>query len=80
MIVVLQNSNTELCVCDISQAYNQSTTKLNQNFFIQPSPEINLESNSILNFLKQLYSVPEVGNHWLKTYHSYHTNRLAMAQ
>ena len=34
----------------------------------------------MLKVVKPLYGVPEAGNHWFKTYHSHHTNELAMKQ
>jgi hypothetical protein len=69
---------------DISQAYVQSTTNLNRQFYIRPPTELKaqlgLGNNSILKVLKPLYGVPEAGNHWFKTYHSHHIESLAMTQ
>jgi hypothetical protein len=30
--------------------------------------------------VKPLYGVPETGNYWFKTYHSYYINKLAIEQ
>ena len=52
---------------DISQAYVQSTTALNRDFYIKPPQELaqqlNLNQGSILRVVKPLYGVPEAGNH-----------------
>jgi hypothetical protein len=52
---------------DISQAYVQSLTLLNRDFYINPPPklanQLNLEPSSVLKVIKPLYGVPEAGNH-----------------
>jgi hypothetical protein len=52
---------------DISQAYVQSTTALNRDFYINPPQELaqqlNLKKGTILKVVKPLYSVPEARNH-----------------
>jgi hypothetical protein len=69
---------------DISQAYVQSTTLLNRDFYIRPPHELlqqlGLQKDSILKVVKPLYGVPEAGNHWFKTYHSHHIKKLSMDQ
>ena len=65
---------------DITQAYVQSLTTLNRDFFIHPPPELNLQPGSILRVLKPLYGIPEAGNHWFNTYHQYHTDDLRLTQ
>jgi hypothetical protein len=69
---------------DISQAYVQSTTNLNREFYVRPpqelKSELGLDEDSVLKVLKPLYGVPEAGNHWFKTYHSHHINQLHMDQ
>jgi hypothetical protein len=69
---------------DISQAYVQSTTNLNREFYIRPprelQNELGLGEDSVLKVLKPLYGVPEAGNHWFKTYHSHHVQQLHMDQ
>ena len=72
----------ELYLRDISQAYVQSTTTLNRDFYIKPPQELahefGLPGDSILKVIKPLYGVPEAGNHWFKTYHLHHTEKLQM--
>ena len=52
---------------DISQAYVQSTTLFNRDFYINPPRELvrelNLKESSVLKVLRPLYGVPESGNH-----------------
>ena len=74
----------ELYLRDISQAYVQSTTTLNRDFYIKPPQELanefGLWKDSILKVIKPLYSIPEAGNHWFKTYHLHYTEKLQMTQ
>jgi len=70
---------------DISQAYVQSTTKLNRPFYVRPPEELSNilginSQNAVLKVVKPLYGVPEAGNHWFKTYHTHHINQLNMEQ
>ncbi len=80
----MEIKNTHLYLRDISQAYVQSTTLLNRDFYIRPPPELiqrlGLNGDLILRVVKPLYGVPEAGNHWFKTYHSHHINQLSMEQ
>ena len=73
---------TGLYLRDISQAYVQSTTLLNRNFYVKPPRELarqlDLKDDSVLKVVKPLYSVLEAGNHWFKTYYSYYVNELSM--
>ena len=39
-----------------------------------------LHQDSVLRVAKPLYGVPEAGNHWFRTYHTYHTEQLRMEQ
>ena len=39
-----------------------------------------LELDTILRVVKPLYSIPEVGNHWFKTYYTYYTKELSIEQ
>ena len=84
MAAILRDENTGLYLRDISQAYVQSVTKLNRDFFIIPPAELttclNVPRSSILKVVKPLYGVPEAGNHWFKTYHSHHLVELEMNQ
>jgi hypothetical protein len=75
---------TQLYLRDISQAYVQSATKLNRDFYIvapeELTSQLGLAKGSVVKVIKPLYGVPEAGNHWFKTYHSHHTNELYMKQ
>ena len=65
---------------DITQAYTQSKTQLNRDFYVRPPAELKLTGGSILRVIKPLYGVPEAGNHWYNTYHSHHIKQLRMNQ
>jgi hypothetical protein len=74
----------KLYLRDISQAYVQSTTNLNREFYVRPprelQNELGLGEDAVLQVLKPLYGVPEAGNHWFKTYHAHHIEQLHMEQ
>jgi hypothetical protein len=76
--------NTKLYLRDISQAYVQSTTSLNREFYVRPPKEIidqlGIDRTAILKVVKPLYGVPEAGNHWFRTYHSHHIDHLHTKQ
>jgi hypothetical protein len=59
--------NTGLYLQDILQAYIQSTTMLNRDFYVSPPRELakrlNLTDDSVLKVIKPLYDVLEAGNH-----------------
>ena len=80
----MTKETTGLYLRDISQAYVQSTTLLNRDFYVNPPLELakslNLSDDSVLKVVKPLYGVPEAGNHWFKTYHSHHLKELSMEQ
>jgi len=69
---------------DISQAYVQSTTKLNRDFYIRAPLELSIalgvSEGTILKVVRPLYGIPEAGNHWFKTYHNHHIKELNMNQ
>jgi hypothetical protein len=65
---------------DITQAYTQSTTTLNRDFYITPPKGITQWEGFYLKVVKPLYGVPEAGNHWFGTYHKHHIDKLHMAQ
>ena len=48
---------------DITQAYTQSTTKLNQDFYVRPPQGVPQWSGIYLKVIKLLYGVPKAGNH-----------------
>jgi hypothetical protein len=83
-IAATSMETTGLYLRDISQAYVQSTTSLNRDFYVNPpyelAQQLNLQNDSILKVVKPLYGVPEAGNHWFKTYHSHHLKELSMKQ
>jgi hypothetical protein len=70
--------NHDLYLRDISQAYVQSATNLNCEFYIQPSYKLPIDNDSILKVLKPLYKVLKAGNHWFKTYYTYYIKNLNM--
>jgi hypothetical protein len=80
----METETTGLYLRDISQAYVQSTTLLNRDFYVNPPRELvkhlNLRDDSVLKVVKPLYGVPEAGNHWFRTYHTHHTIVLSMEQ
>lgn len=65
---------------DITQAYVQSTTALNREFFVRPPIELGLPNTTVLKVIKPLYGVPEAGAHWYKTYHAHHIQNLTMLE
>ncbi len=69
LTAILQDGNTKLYLRDVTQAYVQSASNLNRDFFICPPPELitmmGASSSCILKVVKPLYGVPEAGNHWL---------------
>jgi hypothetical protein len=80
----MMQGEAQLYLRDISQAYVQSVTKLNRDFFIVAPDELTsllgIAKGSVVKVVKPLYGVPEAGNHWFKTYHSHHTRELNMTQ
>ncbi len=71
-------TNLKIYLRDISQAYVQSTTVLNRDFYAYPPKELKLSSDIVLKVIKPLYGIPEAGNHWFNTYHNHHTQKLKM--
>jgi hypothetical protein len=67
--VLQEEKSASLYLRDISQAYVQSNTRLNRDFFVRPPKELELKEGSILKVVKPLYGVPEAGNHWFNTYY-----------
>ena len=65
---------------DITQAYVQSSTSLNRQFFIRPPPICGLQNSSIMKVIKPLYGVSEVGAHWFNTYYTHHINKLSIME
>lgn len=84
LAAVLGSDRASLYLRDVTQAYVQSTSELNREFFIRPPPELatvlGAPPDCILKVMKPLYGVPEAGNHWFATYHKHHTERLGMSE
>jgi hypothetical protein len=76
----LANLGVSIYLRDITQAYTQSKTTLNRQFYVRPPAELELPEGSILRVVKPLYGVPEAGNHWFNTYHTHHIRQLHMNQ
>src|SRR6266571_2893029 len=79
-----QNNSTYLYLRDISQAYIQSATKLNQDFYIRAplklSTAFGVSQGTILKVVRPLYNIPEAGNHWFKTYYNHYIKELNINQ
>jgi hypothetical protein len=80
LCIAATKPDIRLFLRDISQAYVQSATNLNREFYVRPPRELGIDKDSVLKVLKPLYGVPEAGNHWFKTYHSHHVQQLHMDQ
>ena len=78
------NNNIKLYLRDVTQAYVQSTSNLNREFYIRPPPELisllGASSDCVVKVMKPLYGVPEAGNHWFATYHTHHKENLGMEE
>lgn len=57
---------------DVTMAFLQSETLLERKVFMEPPPELNLPSSSILLIKKPLYGLPESPMHWYSTFSKYH--------
>lgn len=83
-VAAMIKGTTNLYLRDVTQAYVQSTSSLNRDFFIKPPTELatmlGTSSDCILRVMKPLYGVPEAGNHWFATYHKHHTEKLGMSE
>ncbi len=68
----------------IIQIYVQSRSNLNRDFYVQSLSELiklmKISSECILKVIKPLYEVSETDNHWFKTYHDHHTDKLKIIQ
>jgi hypothetical protein len=67
-----------LYIQDISQAYVQSKSLLNRQFYVKPPRELDLRQGNILRVLRPLYNVPKAGTHWYRTYHAHYINKLKL--
>lgn len=81
---LLQGEDMRLYSRDITQAYVQSTTKLNRDFYTRIPPELaealSVPNGTVVKVVRPLYGIPESGNHWFKTYHEHHVKELEMNQ
>ncbi|KAL3702992.1 hypothetical protein TMatcc_010179 [Talaromyces marneffei ATCC 18224] len=70
--------NVRYYIRDITQAYIQSTTKLNRDFYIRITQDLAeyFPGATFLKVVRPLYGIPEAGNHWFRTYHNHHTEKL----
>jgi hypothetical protein len=78
--VQLLQEGCQLYLRDVTQAYVQSTTTLNREFYVRPPTELSkdLPDGSLLRVRKPLYGIPEAGNHWFQTYYKHHEEQLGM--
>ena len=81
---MFQNNNIKLYLQDVTQAYVQSTSNLNQEFYIWPPLELisllGASSDCILKVIKPLYGVPEAGNHWFAIYYTHYKEKLGIIE
>ena len=80
----LGNVIIKLYLRDVTQAYVQSISELNRDFYIRPPHELaamlGASHDCILKMMKPLYGVPEAENHWFATYQKHHIQRLGMSE
>jgi hypothetical protein len=67
---------------DITQAYPQSTSRLNRLIYARPPKQIasELPTGTVFLVVIPLYGIPEAGAHWYSTYEKHHRIRLGMEQ
>lgn len=74
----------KLYLRDVTQAYVQSTSNLNRDFYVRPPHELaaamGAPYDSIMKVARPLNGVPEAGNHWFATYHKHHIEKLTMTE
>lgn len=76
----VSKTDVRLYIRDVTQAYIQSTTLLNRDFYIRIPPNLAqfFPGSTFLKVVRPLYGIPEAGNHWFRTYHGHHTEKLGM--
>ena len=74
------NPQLGLYLRDITQAYVQSSTSINREFYIRPPIEFGFQNGTVMKVIKPLYGIPEAGAHWFNTYHTHHINKLSMME
>ncbi len=66
-LTVMFNLEMNLYLRDITQAYVQSTTSLNRDFYVQSLSELiklmRISDDCVLKVIKSLYEMSEIGNH-----------------
>ena len=69
-----------LALRDITQAYTQSHTPLNREFWCSIPTELKKKfpEGTILRVVLPLYGIPESGAHWFVTYAKHHREKLNM--
>ena len=78
ILALYANTEYELYLRDITQAYTQSTTLLNREIYIRAPQELGIDKDSVLKVIRPLYGIPEAGAHWFGTYHTHHLKNLSM--
>ncbi len=63
---------------DVTQAYTQSSTRINRPIFVRAPPELGLSDDKILQINSPFYGIPEAGVHWFTTYLKHHVEKLGM--
>jgi hypothetical protein len=81
-LAVTFSSSMKLYLRDITQVYVQFRSILNRDFYVQSLSKLiklmRIFTDCILKVIKPLYDVSKAGNHWFKTYHGHHTDKLRM--
>lgn len=63
---------------DITQACNQSETKVSLPIYMRPAAEYKVPSEHLMETTKPLYGLPEAALHWFNTYLQFHVRELNM--
>ncbi len=83
-LAVTFSQSMNLYLRNIIQTYVQSRSTLNRNFYVQSSSKLiklmRIFNDCILKVIKSLYDVSKADNHWFKTYHDHHIDKLDMIQ
>src|SRR5450756_1800035 len=76
----LMSKDASLWLRDITQAYLQSTTKLNRTILARLPIQLQhrYPPNTIMVVVKPLYGIAEAGTHWWATYSHHHKEKLGM--
>ncbi len=80
--LVVSLSQMKLYLRNITQTDVQFRFNLNRDFYVQSSFELiklmSISFKCILKMIKSLYEMSKADNHWFKTYHDHHTDKLNM--